>query len=230
MDTGNIAPGQTPTPGLGSSSQSTTSSSLGGSDSYPEHAAQWGQDWNTGGADTSENSDDELYALQKGKGKGKSESFNGICYNCGKSGIMQKVEKQKERERRETAKVGMTVKVGQSESDGQKVKVGTRQVKVGSNKGQEKTVRDGDWCAPVKHIAKLSHLRGSTSTKTNIKFFVDPEEEDRDNDTTSDCLGSKQFALEDDVSYKCSCCEADGMQWKRTRNLTIMKPSARFPA
>ena len=66
---------------------------------------------------------------------------------------------------------------------------------------QEKTVRDGHWCVPVKHVAKLSRMRGSTSTKTNIKFFVDPEEEDRDNDTTSDCLGSKQFALKDDVSY-----------------------------
>ena len=46
MDIGNIAPGQTPTPGLGSSNQSTTSSSHGGSDSYPElhnyeYAAQW---------------------------------------------------------------------------------------------------------------------------------------------------------------------------------------------
>ena len=30
----------------------------------------------------------------------------------------------------------MTVKVGQSERDGQKVKAGTRQVKVGRNKGQ----------------------------------------------------------------------------------------------
>ena len=41
----NIAPGQTPAPGLGSSSQSTTSSSHGGPDSYPdlnnyEHASQ----------------------------------------------------------------------------------------------------------------------------------------------------------------------------------------------
>ena len=35
------------------------------------------------------------------------------------------------------AKVVMTVKVGQSEKDGQKVKVGTCQIKVGSNKGQE---------------------------------------------------------------------------------------------
>ena len=36
MDIGNIAPGQSPTPCLGSSSQSTTSSSHGGSDSYPD--------------------------------------------------------------------------------------------------------------------------------------------------------------------------------------------------
>ena len=149
MDIGNIAPGQTPTPGLGSSNQSTTSSSHGGSDSYPdlnnyEYAAQWRQDWNTGDADTSGSSDGELYGLQKGKGKGKSGSFNGICYNTTvesqvirPSSVMQKVEKQKERERRETAKVGMTVKVGQSERDGQKVKVGTHQVKVGSNKDQQ---------------------------------------------------------------------------------------------
>ena len=79
----------TPTPGLGSSSQRTMSSSHGGSDSYPdlnnyEYAAQWGQDWNPGDADTSGSSDGELYGLQKGKGKGKSGSFNG--YNCGKSG------------------------------------------------------------------------------------------------------------------------------------------------
>ena len=93
---------------------------------------------------------------------------------------------------------------------------------------QEKTVRDGDWCVPVKHVAKLSRMRGSTSTNTNIKFFVDPEEEDRDNDTTSDCLGSKQFSLKDDVSHKCSCCEADGMQWKRTRNLPTKRTSVRF--
>ena len=89
-------------------------------------------------------------------------------------------------------------------------------------------MRDGDWCVPVKHAAKLSRMRGSTSTKTNINFVVDPEEEDRDNDATSDCLGSKQFALKDDVSYKCSCCEADGMQLKRTRSLPIMKPRVRF--
>ena len=37
---------------------------------------------------------------------------------------------------------------------------------------QEKTVRDGDWCVPVKHVSKLSRMRGPTSTKTNIKFFL----------------------------------------------------------
>ena len=67
---------------------------------------------------------------------------------------------------------------------------------------REKTVRDCDWCVPVKHVAKLSHMRGSTSTNTNIKFFFDSEEEDRDNDTTSDCLGSKQFSLKDYVLEK----------------------------
>ena len=51
--------------------------------------------------------------------------------------VMQKVEKQKESERRETAKVGMIAKVRQSERDGQTVKVGTLQAKVGSNTGQQ---------------------------------------------------------------------------------------------
>ena len=72
MNIGNIAPGQTPAPGLGSSSQSTSSSSHRGSDSYPdlnnhEHASQWGQDWNAGDTYTSGSSDGELYGLQKGK-------------------------------------------------------------------------------------------------------------------------------------------------------------------
>ena len=80
---------------------------------------------------------------RKTKWKGKSGSFNGICYNCGKSGRSAKFclcirwKKQKERERRETAKVGVTEKVGQPERDGQKVKVGTHEVKVGSNKDQQ---------------------------------------------------------------------------------------------
>ena len=89
----------------------------------------------------------------------------------------------------------------------------------------EKIVRDSDWCDPVQHVAELSRMRGSTSTKTKIKFFVDPEEEDRDNDTTPDCVGSKQLAQEDDVSYKRNCCGAEGTQWKRTRILPIKKPS-----
>ena len=93
---------------------------------------------------------------------------------------------------------------------------------------QEKTMRDSDWCVSVKHVAKINRMRGQTSTKTNIKFFDDPEEENRDNDTTPDCLGSKQFDLEDDVSYKCSCCGAEGTQWTRTRSLPIKKPSVRF--
>ena len=70
------------------------------------------------------------------------------------------------------------------------------------------------------------HKRIDINQETNIKFFVDPEEEDRDKDTTSDCLGSKQVALKDDVSYKCSCCEAGGTQWKRTRNIITKKPNA----
>ena len=50
---------------------------------------------------------------------------------------MQK-PKERDRERRETAKVGMTAKVGQSERDGQTGKVGgTTQAKVGSNKGHQ---------------------------------------------------------------------------------------------
>ena len=80
---------------------------------------------------------------------------------------------------------------------------------------QEKTVRDGDWCVPVKHGAKLSRMRGSTSTKTNIKFCLNPEEENRHSDTTPDCLGLKQFDLEDDDSFKCSCCEAGGTMCER---------------
>ena len=41
-------------------------------------------------------------------------------------------------------------------------------------------------------------------------------------------MGSKQFALEDGVSYKCRCCEAGGTQWKRTRILSTKKLSVRF--
>ena len=63
---------------------------------------------------------------------------------------------------------------------------------------------------PSNMLPKSTASEDRHQPRQNIKFFVDPEEEDRDNDTTSDCLGSRQFALEDDVSYKCSCCEAVG--------------------
>ena len=53
------------------------------------------------------------------------------------SSVMGRVEKQKERRRRETGKVGMRAKVGQTEKDGQMVKVGTLQANVVSNKGQQ---------------------------------------------------------------------------------------------
>ena len=53
----------------------------------------------------------------------------------------------------------------------------------------EKIVRDSDRCVPVKHVAKLNRMRGQTPTKTNINFFVDPGEESRDNDATTDRLG-----------------------------------------
>ena len=76
--------------------------------------------------------------MQKGKGaKGKSGSFNGICYNCGKSGHSAnfcyakggKTEEKGQGKKRDS-KGGMRSKVGQSEGDGQTVKVGTLQEKV----------------------------------------------------------------------------------------------------
>ena len=53
------------------------------------------------------------------------------------SSALQKVEKQKERGQRETAKVEMIAKVGQSERDRQTVKVGSLQAKFGSDKGRQ---------------------------------------------------------------------------------------------
>ena len=184
MDIGNIAPG------LGSSSQSATSSSHGGSGSYPdlnnyEHAAQWGQDWNIGDADTSGSSDGELYGLQKGKGKGKSGSFNGICYNCGKSGHSAKFcyakgGKAKGKGRKGDSKgwndsKGWTIGKGWSEGKGwntsgkgweQQRPAGMNNLERDSKQydvlvmetSTQKTVRDGDWCVPVKHVAKLNRM------------------------------------------------------------------------
>ena len=78
------------------------------------------------------------------------------------SSVIQKVEKQKERERRETAKVGMTVKVAQSERDGLKVKVGTHHVKVGSNKDQQER---------RNLTTKKSSVCFSNPTYADINFF-----------------------------------------------------------
>ena len=80
---------------------------------------------------------------RKGEGKGKGGSFStALVTTAGSqvirpSFVLERVEKQRDREGRETAKVGMTAKVGQSERDGQTVEVGTLQAKVGSNRSQQ---------------------------------------------------------------------------------------------
>ena len=81
---------------------------------------------------------------RKVKGRAKAEVSTASAATVGSqvirpSSVLQRVEKQKERdrERRETAKVGTTAPVGQSEREGQTVKVGTLQAKVGSNQGQQ---------------------------------------------------------------------------------------------
>ena len=76
---------------------------------------------------------------RKAKGRAKVEVSTASAATVESQVIRpsSEVEKQKERERRETAKAGMTAKVVQSERDGQTVKVGKLQAKVGSNKGQE---------------------------------------------------------------------------------------------
>ena len=89
------------------------------------NASQWGQDWNTGDADTSGSSDGELYGLQKGKGKGKSGSFNGICCNCGMSGHSAKFCYAKGGKAKRKGKKGDSKRLDSRESYGQKVKVGT---------------------------------------------------------------------------------------------------------
>ena len=97
----------------------------------------------------------------------------------------------------------MTVKVGQSERDGQKVKVGTSGggweqqrparmnnlecdskqyvVLVMETSTQDKTVRDSDWCVPVKHVAKLSRM-GSVSqmVKNGNKLVFDQDSSGKD--------------------------------------------------
>ena len=81
-------------------------------------------------------------AYRKVKGKAKVEIPTASATIVGNqvirpSSVTRQVEKQKERGRRETAKVGMTAKVGQLERDGQTVKVGTHQAKAGGNKDQQ---------------------------------------------------------------------------------------------
>ena len=73
---------------------------------------------------------------RKVKGKAKVEISTASATIVGSqvirpSSVTRKVEKQKERERRETAKVG------QLERGGQTVKVGTHQAKAGSNKDHQ---------------------------------------------------------------------------------------------
>ena len=137
MVVGNIAPGQTP--GLGSSNQSTTSSSHGRSDSHPERTTM-----------STYHNGDKIRTLvmpthqevqmvsdticRKAKERAKVEVSKASATIVESqiirpSSVMQKVEKQKERERSETTKVGITAEVGQSEKDGLTVKVGTLQAK-----------------------------------------------------------------------------------------------------
>ena len=78
----------------------------------------------------------------------------------------------------------------------------------------------------VKYVAKLNRMRGQTPTKTNINFFVDPEEESRDNDATTDRLGTKQSDLKGSANCKCSCCEVDDTQREHMRGLPCKKSSA----
>ena len=233
------------------------------SDRYPdlnnhEYASQWRQDWfgNSGDVDTSGGADGELYVLQKGKGaKGKGGIFNSICYNCGKSGHSTKFccgkrwkgKRKRTRQKRETAKVGMSKcwTVGKGWSDGkgwnssgkgweQQRPAGMNNLERDSKQKKydvlvmevsthEKIVRDSDWCVPVKYVAKLNRMRGQTPTKTNINFFVDPEEESRDNDATTDRLGTNQSDLEGSANCKCSCCEVDDTQRQQMRGLPCKK-------
>ena len=72
-------------------------------------------------------------------------------------------------------------------------------------------------------FSKLNRTRGQTPTKTNINFFVDPEEESRDNDATTDRLGTNQSDLEGSANCKCSCCEVDDTQREQMRGLPCKK-------
>ena len=106
------------------------------------------------------------------------------------SSVMQRVEKQKERERRETAKVGMTAKFDRWEGMVRRQRLDTsgkgweQQRPAGMNNLERDSkqydalvmeastqMRDGEWCVPVKHVAKLNRMRGQTSTKTKHQIL-----------------------------------------------------------
>ena len=93
MDMGNTALGQAPTPGLGSSNQSTTSSSHGGSDSYPdlnnyEYAAQWDKIGTLVMPTHQEVQMVSCTVCRKTKGRAKVEVSTASATTCGKSGYL----------------------------------------------------------------------------------------------------------------------------------------------
>ena len=255
MDIGNIAPGQTPVPGLGSSNQSTTSSSHGGSDSHPdlnnyEQASQWGQDWNTGDADTSGSPDGELYGLQKGKGaKGKVGCFNGICCNCGKSGHSVKFCYARAGKAKGKGEGKKGDSKGWNDSKGWTVGKGWSDGKGWNSSGKGWKQHRPAGMNHLEHDSKqygVLVMERSTQEKivrdsdwcapfnhvaklnrmrgqTSTKTNI----KNRDIDTTPDCLGSKQSDLEDDVSHKCGCGESGGSQRAQMRSLPSMKSGAR---
>ena len=68
------------------------------------------------------------------------------------------------------------------------------------------------WCVPVKHVANSTVGEDRHRSKQH-QFLVDPEEESRDNDATTDRLGTKKSPdLEDSANYRCSCFEVDDNQ------------------
>ena len=250
MDIGNIAPGQTRASDLGSSNQSTSSSSHGGSDIYPdlnnyEHASQWGQDWNTGDADTSGSADGELYGSQKGKGKGKSGNFNGICYNCRKSGhsaefCYAKGGKAKGKGKKGDSK-GWTAGKGWSDGKGWNTSgKGWEQQRPVAMNNLERNSKQYDVL-----LMEMSTQEKKRETVTGVfpsNTFPNStarEDSHRPRQTSNSLLIQRKrteimtqhwivWDQNSDVIHKCSCCEADGTMWKRKRSLPTKKPSVRF--
>ena len=152
----------------------------------------------------------------------------GICYNCGKSGlrlssVMEKVGKAKGKGKKGDSKgwndsKGWTVGKGWSDSNGwntsgkgweqqrpavmNNLERDSKQydVLVMGISTQEKTVRDSDWCVLVKHVAKLDRMRGHQPRQASNSLLI--QRKRTETMTTPNCLGLKQFDLEDDDSYK----------------------------